>query len=76
MRGASGDRDRFTGVLDQLIDLTRAGEADAAGDLLLTEGNPLAERLERLTNGFVNRAEVDMAARLNDRHEAYLMSQS
>jgi len=68
------DYDRFTGVLDQLIDLSRAGKADAAGDVLLTEGNPLAERLERLTNGFVNRAEVDMAARLNDSHEAYLTS--
>jgi signal transduction histidine kinase len=68
------DYDRFTAVLDQLIDLTRVGKTDAARELLLAQGNPLAERLELLTNGFVNRAEVGMAARMSASQAAYVTS--
>jgi len=69
-----GDYDRLIAVLDELIELTRAGRADTARDLLLAQGNPLAERLERLTNGFVNRAEVDMAARISASQDTYVTS--
>ena len=68
------DYDRFTSVFDQLIELMRAGKADTARELLLAQGNPLAERLELLTNGFVNRAEVDMAARMSASQDAYVTS--
>jgi two-component system, NtrC family, sensor kinase len=71
---ARGDYDRFMAALDQLSELTQAGKADAARELLLAQGNPLAERLERLTNGFVNNAEVDMASRMSASQDAYVTS--
>jgi signal transduction histidine kinase len=69
-----GDYDRFIAALDQLIELTQAGKADAARELLLAQGNPLAERLELLTNGFVNRAGADMASRMSASQDAYVTS--
>ena len=35
---------------------------------------PLAERLERLTNELVNKAEAEMVARVDEGHDAYIVS--
>ena len=43
--------------------------------LLLARITPLADRLERLTNQLVNKAEADMVARIDAGQEAYLVSQ-
>jgi signal transduction histidine kinase len=40
-------------------------------ELQRTEANPLADRLERLTNELVNRAEAEMVARVEVSHTAY-----
>ena len=37
---------------------------------------PLADRLERLTNELVNKAESEMVASVETSHEAYLSSQN
>lgn len=66
--------DRFVKVTTNIIDLIRGG-ADAEGrELQLTQATPLADRLERLTNELVNRAEADMVASIEASHRAYLAS--
>jgi signal transduction histidine kinase len=50
-------------------------ETGQGRDLLLARITPLADRLERLTNQLVNKAEADMVARIDAGQEAYLVSQ-
>jgi signal transduction histidine kinase len=67
--------DRFAGVITQIIDLVRTGHPDEARALQASQG-PLADRLERLTNQLVNRAEADMLASIAASQRSYARSQT
>ena len=43
-------------------------------EIHLTQAGPLADRLERLTNELVNKAEADRVASIDASHQAYLTS--
>jgi signal transduction histidine kinase len=68
------DYEEFITVVSQVIDLLRTGRATAGRELQQTRASALADRLERLTNELVNKAEADMVASIEASHEAYLVS--
>jgi len=49
--------DHFIVIVTQIVSLIRSGHADEAREIQLKEARPLANRLERLTDELVNRAE-------------------
>ena len=51
---------RFIAIATRVLELTRAGQTSEARQVQTAELAPLADRLERLTNQLVNRAEADM----------------
>jgi signal transduction histidine kinase len=67
------DYDAFLGVVRKVVELVRVGKVGEGREVLGGAG-PLAERLERLTNELVNKAETDMVARVEEGHEAYFRS--
>ena len=67
--------DRFVGVVTQIVDLVRAGHAAEARAMQSAQG-PLADRLERLTNQLVNRAEADMLASIAASQQSFATSQT
>jgi signal transduction histidine kinase/DNA-binding NarL/FixJ family response regulator len=69
------DYDRFTGVVTDAVELIRSGRLAEARELQLAQAAPLADRLERITNQLVNRAEADMAAEIEASDQAYATSQ-
>lgn len=64
--------DQFIQVVTQVIELIRSGKVAEGRELHLTQAGPLADRLERLTNELVNKAEADMVARVEVNHAASL----
>ncbi len=68
------DYDQFTKVIGQLLALTRAGKAAEAREFQLAQASPLADRLEQLTNEFVNKAEMDMVISIGASGDAYVTS--
>jgi signal transduction histidine kinase len=68
------DYDQFIKVVTQVVDLIRAGKVAQGREVQLAQAGPLADRLERLTNELVNKAEADMVASIDAAHEAYLTS--
>jgi signal transduction histidine kinase len=66
------DYDEFIRVVTRVVELIRGGRATEGRELQLTRANPLADRLERLTNQLVNQAEADMVASVDTSHDAYL----
>jgi nitrate/nitrite-specific signal transduction histidine kinase len=68
------DYDQFIQVVSQAIELIRGGKIAEGNQLQLTQANPLAERLERLMNQLVNRAEADMVASIEASDDAYTHS--
>ena len=64
----------FTAAVSDVIALIRAGKAAEGQRAQIERAGPLAERLERLTNELVNKAEADMLARIDDGHRGYLAS--
>jgi len=68
------DYEKFIKVVTQAVELIRAGKATQGREVQLTQAGPLADRLERLTNELVNKAEADMVARIETSQEAYLTS--
>jgi signal transduction histidine kinase len=66
------DYDEFIRVVTRVVELIRGGRAAEGRELQLTRANPLADRLERLTNQLVNQAEADMVASVDASHEAYV----
>ena len=66
---------RFIAVVSHVVDLIRNGRAAEAKQSELVELGPLADRLERLTNQLVNRAEADMLAGIDASRETYAKSQ-
>jgi len=61
-------------VVTHVIELVRQGRVREGREVHLTRAGPLADRLERLTNELVNKAEADMVASVEASHEAYATS--
>jgi signal transduction histidine kinase/DNA-binding response OmpR family regulator len=68
--------DRFIAVVTRVVELIRNGHVDEAREAQLKEARPLANRLERLTNELVNKAEADVVADIEASAEAYRNSQA
>jgi signal transduction histidine kinase/CheY-like chemotaxis protein len=68
--------DRFIAVVTRVVDLIRKGHVDEAREAQLKEARPLANRLERLTNELVNKAEADVVAGIEASGAAYRTSQT
>jgi signal transduction histidine kinase/CheY-like chemotaxis protein len=69
------DSERFTGLVTQVVQLIRADRIPEARELQLAQAVPLADRLERLTNQLVNKAETDMVTGIELSNQAYVTSQ-
>ena len=67
--------DQFVEIITQVVDLLRARRAAEARELQAAQAAPLADRLERLTNQLVNKAEADMVAGIEASKQAYESSQ-
>jgi signal transduction histidine kinase/DNA-binding response OmpR family regulator len=65
------DYQRFIQVMEEVVSTIAGGMIASGRELQRTEANPLADRLERLTNELVNRAEAEMVARVEVSHAAY-----
>ena len=65
------DYNRFIEVVTNVIELIRTGQAAEARQMQLRESTPLADRLERLTNQLVNKAEADAVAGIEASTDAY-----
>jgi signal transduction histidine kinase/DNA-binding response OmpR family regulator len=70
------DYDRFITVATRVVELIHGGQVDEAMEMQLKEAGPLANRLERLTNELVNKAEADVVAGIEASGEAYRASQA
>jgi signal transduction histidine kinase/CheY-like chemotaxis protein len=66
--------DRFIAVVTRVVELIRGGHVDEAREAQLKEARPLANRLERLTNELVNKAEADVVAGIEASGESYRTS--
>jgi signal transduction histidine kinase len=64
----------FTAAVKEVIELVRAGKVAEGRSAQVERAGPLAERLERLTNELVNKAEANMLARIDESHDGYLAS--
>jgi hypothetical protein len=67
---------RFIAVVSDVVDLIRNGRGADAKQRELVELGPLADKLERLTNQLVNRAEADMVAGIDASRQTYAKSQA
>jgi signal transduction histidine kinase len=68
------DYEQFIKVVTHVVELIRVGKTAEGRELQLTQAGPLADRLERLTNELVNKAEADMVASIDATHDAYMGS--
>jgi signal transduction histidine kinase len=68
------DYDQFIQVVSKAVELIRGGKIEEGHQLQLTQAHALAERLERLMNQLVNRAEADMVASIEASDAAYTHS--
>jgi signal transduction histidine kinase/CheY-like chemotaxis protein len=64
--------DLFIQVVTRVVERIRSGKVAEGRELQLTQAGPLADRLERLTNELVNKAEADMVARIEVSQDEYL----
>ena len=69
------DYDRFIEIATRVVEMIRSGRAAEARDLQAAQAAPLADRLERLTNQLVNKAEADMVAGIEASTQAYSNAQ-
>jgi len=69
------DCDLFIEIATRVVDMIRSGRAAEARDLQAAQAAPLADRLERLTNQLVNKAEADMVAGIEASTQAYSNAQ-
>src|SRR4249920_859111 len=69
------DYNRFTDIVARGVEMIRAGRAAEAREIQAIQAAPLADRLERLTNQLVNKAEADMVAGIETSRQAYENSQ-
>ena len=68
------DYESFTAVVGEVIELIRKGKTAEAHALQTGKAGPIADRLERLTNELVNKAEADMVAGIDESHERFAAS--
>ncbi|HEU4343637.1 MAG TPA: HAMP domain-containing protein, partial [Candidatus Binatia bacterium] len=68
------DYDQFIRVVTQVVALIRGGKIAEGNQLQHTQANALAERLERLMNQLVNRAEADMVGSIEISDATYTHS--
>jgi signal transduction histidine kinase len=68
------DYEAFIAVVTEVVELIRADKVAEGRKAQIGRAGPLAERLERLTNELVNKAEADMVARTDEGHERYVAS--
>jgi len=69
------DYEAFIAVVTEVIELIRAGKVAQGREAQIGRASPLADRLERLTNELVNKAEADMLARIDESQEDFRRSQ-
>jgi signal transduction histidine kinase len=74
LRQVQGTYDEFHQVVTEAIGLTRDGNVAAARELQANQAGPLADRLQRLTDQLVNKAEADMVTSVEASRTAYEMS--
>jgi signal transduction histidine kinase/CheY-like chemotaxis protein len=65
------DYDRFIQVMQEVVSMIAGGKIALGREMQRTQASLLADRLERLTNELVNRAEAEMVARVEVSHAAY-----
>jgi signal transduction histidine kinase len=63
---------QFIQIVTRVIELLRGGKVAEGRELQLSQVSPLADRLDRLTNELVNKAESDMVTRVEVSHAAHL----
>jgi signal transduction histidine kinase len=68
------DYEKFIVVVTRVIDQIRRGKVAEGRDLQLKEAGPLADRLERVTNQLVNKAEADMVGSIETGQTTYARS--
>ena len=68
------DYKRFVAVVTPVVDLIRSDRTVEAREMQ-QQANPLADRLERLTNQLVNKAEADVVTGIESSSSAYAASQ-
>jgi signal transduction histidine kinase len=68
----SKDYVTFIAVVTEVIESIRAGRVAEGREIQVGRAGPLAERLERLTNELVNKAEAAMVARTDEIRESYV----
>jgi len=68
------DYEGFIQVVTHVIDMIREGKVAEGREVHFKEAGPLADRLERLTNHLVNKAESDMVASIQVGQAAYANS--
>ena len=68
------DYEKFISVVTRVIALIREGRVAEGRELQLKETGPLADRLERVTDQLVNRAEADMVDSIEAGQSAYAKS--
>jgi signal transduction histidine kinase len=68
------DYEEFIRIVTQVIDLIRQGRGDEGRELQFNAATPHSERLERLTNELVNKAEADMVVSVDASKETYATS--
>jgi signal transduction histidine kinase len=69
------DYNRFVDIVTQVVELIRGGASAQARQMQLQQATPLADRLERLTNQLVNKAEADVVAGIEASTQAYATAQ-
>src|SRR5262249_3556337 len=70
------DYEQFIKVVTHVVELIRAGKGTEGRELQIAEAGPLADRLERLANELVNKAEAAMVASADASQEAYVPSRA
>ena len=68
------DYESFIAVVTEVVELIRAGKVPQGREAQIGRAGPLADRLERLTNELVNKAEADMLARVDEDAENFRRS--
>ena len=68
------DYDQFIKVVTQVVEMIRGGKVAESREAQLSQAGPLADRLERLTNELVNKAEADMVASAEASEASYAVS--
>ena len=63
--------DQFVELITRVVELIRGGHVSEARELQAAQAAPLADRLERLTNQLVNKAEADIVAGIETSKQEY-----